>query len=482
MSKLSDIAGKDKAKRSPPNRKKDERNRRRAAFQALDLFIQANVAANEGAVVFLLPMDAVPFKFGGQQEYVTTSDINAYSQHLMTRQIAERVTKDKGKVYRFRLTPMALASMKSPAFSSFAPIQPTFDESRQNPVSSNLVVRKQAPSMSPPGQMTGLPILPAAVEMCLPILNRAIKPMKYSQLTALIADHFQFSPSLIALPLPKDTNQTFLLHMQVAAEFLVGKGLLSRADKLYVRTPAGEHRAATGDPTFPDLVEPAVRTKLTRSTNLSSQARAAFHTINTDIDKVIATFETAEPEKLVAIYQNAVRILGESTRRIEHPKAKKIIEALQIEFEKRDKNVSGGGRFRWPTTEARSGDGSFQFPTSQTEGMLAYLDYRVGRTHGVHSTIRQSILSRVFEKSLPPSFEKSYMDEWGSNGSAARLRKIAESVASFARNAKRRNEESLAEAIRHWEQDLKFLHDRYYVGKFNFGWPSTTVEEAKRRI
>ncbi|MGO6895429.1 hypothetical protein ACCT15_16270 [Rhizobium ruizarguesonis] len=437
--------------------------------------MQAKVAANEGAVVFLVPMDAVPFKFGGQQEYVTTSDINAYCQHLMTRQIAERVTKDKGKVYRFRLTPMALARMKSSAFSSFAPIQPTSDESSQNSVANNLVVRKQPPPMSPPGQTTDLPILPAAMEMCLPILNKATQPMKYGQLTALIADHFQFSPSLIALPLPKDTNQTFMLHMQVASEYLVKEGLLSRADKLYVRTPSGEHRASTGDPGFPDFVEPAVRTKLTRAINLSSQARAAFHTINTDVDKVIATFETAEPEKLVAIYQNAVRILGESTRSVEHPKAKKIIDALQIEFEKRGKNVSDSGRFRWPTTEARSGDGSFQFPKSQTEGMLAYLDYRVGRTHGAHSTIRQRVLSRIFENSLSPSFEKSYMDEWGSNGSAARLRKIAESIASFARNAKRRNEESLAEAIMHWEQDLKFLHDRYYVGKFNFGWPSTTV-------
>lgn len=32
------------------------------------------------------------------------------------------------------------------------------------------------------------------------------------------------------------------------------------------------------------------------------------------------------------------------------------------------------------------------------------------------------------------------------------------------------------DAVRHWKLDLKFLHNRYYVGKFHFGWPSTVVE------
>ena len=46
---------------------------------------------------------------------------------------------------------------------------------------------------------------------------------------------------------------------------------------------------------------------------------------------------------------------------------------------------------------------------------------------------------------------------------------MAESLAAFARTAKRHDEDRFDEAIRHWEQDLEFLHDGYYVGRFGFG-------------
>ena len=57
---------------------------------------------------------------------------------------------------------------------------------------------------------------------------------------------------------------------------------------------------------------------------------------------------------------------------------------------------------------------------------------------------------------------------------AARLKKMAETIAALARNAKRRNNASLDQAIRDWEHDLSFLYHTYYVGHFGFGWPSTS--------
>jgi hypothetical protein len=69
------------------------------------------------------------------------------------------------------------------------------------------------------------------------------------------------------------------------------------------------------------------------------------------------------------------------------------------------------------------------------------------------------------------------MDEWGADRSARRLRKMAECIASFTKNAKRREDESYDDAIREWESDLQYLYDRYYIGKFHFDfvWPSNSL-------
>lgn len=166
--------------------------------------------------------------------------------------------------------------------------------------------------------------------------------------------------------------------------------------------------------------------------------------------------------------------LADTSKADQHQKAKLVLEAVSVEWQRRA-GVTGDRGFKRPSTEARGGDGSLRFDKAQSEGMLAYLEYRVGRTNGFHSPVRQSILSRVFEGSLPPVFEQAYMDEWGGNRSETRLRKMAESIAAFARNAKRKNDDALDEAIRQWEQDLKFLYDRYYIGHFRFGWPVTNV-------
>jgi len=64
------------------------------------------------------------------------------------------------------------------------------------------------------------------------------------------------------------------------------------------------------------------------------------------------------------------------------------------------------------------------------------------------------------------------LDEWGDPGSPARLKKMADSIASFARSKKRHDEVRFAQAIRDWESDLGHLHRTYYVGRFGFGWPT----------
>lgn len=96
--------------------------------------------------------------------------------------------------------------------------------------------------------------------------------------------------------------------------------------------------------------------------------------------------------------------------------------------------------------------------------------------NGESHTRRRAILRYAFESVLPPVFPPKYMLEWSRPSSAPRLRKIAESLASFARSAKRRDDGRMQQAIAEWESDLGYIHETFYVGRFQFGWPSSLVD------
>ena len=103
--------------------------------------------------------------------------------------------------------------------------------------------------------------------------------------------------------------------------------------------------------------------------------------------------------------------------------------------------------------------------------MLSYLGYHVGRTSELTAQQRTAILGRAFGMRLPPLNGVEYMKQWALPKSSGRLKKMAETIASFARNAKRRRHDRLAVAVEHWEHDLSYLREAFYVGRFNFGWP-----------
>jgi hypothetical protein len=116
------------------------------------------------------------------------------------------------------------------------------------------------------------------------------------------------------------------------------------------------------------------------------------------------------------------------------------------------------------------GDGSLVGEDWMPVGPLKVLGYTVGQ-EGHEKRFRRAILRRVFEGVLPPVFPADYMSLWGPPGSPRRLGKMAESIASFTRSAKRRDADKLAQAIEDWENDLQHLYDAYYVGRFGFAWP-----------
>lgn len=129
--------------------------------------------------------------------------------------------------------------------------------------------------------------------------------------------------------------------------------------------------------------------------------------------------------------------------------------------------------FPWPTTKAAKGKSGLDSGDWHLIGMLSYLGYRVGTTAGVSAGIRHQILDLCFDGPLPPINGLAYMSGWGAPGSTIRLRKLANELASFARNGKRKHSANLSSAVADWEADLNYLYRQYYVGRFRFAWPRT---------
>ena len=76
-----------------------------------------------------------------------------------------------------------------------------------------------------------------------------------------------------------------------------------------------------------------------------------------------------------------------------------------------------------PSTEAPGGRGTLDTRGWLQEGLLAFMDYRVGSTNGAPTRTRRALLAAIFTGHLPPVFPPDYLDEWGQPGSAVRLKK-----------------------------------------------------------
>jgi hypothetical protein len=150
----------------------------------------------------------------------------------------------------------------------------------------------------------------------------------------------------------------------------------------------------------------------------------------------------------------------------------RLVRSIEMEWRRRSNlRHTTDEYFDWPTTKAKRGNGTIGDLSWVETGVLGYLGYHVGEKSTLTIANRHAILRRVFHMHLPPIESPAYMAEWGERESAGRLKKMANSLASFARQSKRQCSRDMSEAIESWERDLKMLHDEYYVGKFGFGWP-----------
>lgn len=131
--------------------------------------------------------------------------------------------------------------------------------------------------------------------------------------------------------------------------------------------------------------------------------------------------------------------------------------------------------FTWPKTTATSGTQTLLNDVFKHEqGLLRNCGYKVG-LNGLPEKKRRQILDDIFLRALPVIPNVCYLNEWGDPSTAKRLRKLAESIAAFTRNAKRQNKSSFSKAIQDWEADLAYLKQTYYDGHFSFQWPATNV-------
>lgn len=164
----------------------------------------------------------------------------------------------------------------------------------------------------------------------------------------------------------------------------------------------------------------------------------------------------------------------------ENPNARNVVEAKQrlnlIESEwDRRRSLKPGepDYFPWPSTEigAAAAVTKSSVINLYERGMLGCLGYQVGASSPLTAVQRARLLGQVFVMRLPPLNDLEYMASWGQPVTGPRLHKIAECLAAFVKNAKRRSGVSFHTAIAHWEADLVHMRRHYYDGRFDFTWP-----------
>ena len=196
--------------------------------------------------------------------------------------------------------------------------------------------------------------------------------------------------------------------------------------------------------------------------------------IKKSVPRLIAILPTRSHLELLEIYQKCAKKMAGHTSPEISPAVLSLHAAILKEWERRTRSLlADDGYFKWPTTDAPIGDGTLSGSAWRAVGMLSALGYHVGITEGLPEIERQFLLDQMFEICLPPLNDRSYMLEWGTQKTAARLRKLAETIAALTRNAKRRKSHDLQVACNHWESDLAYLYGKYYVRHFRFSWPAT---------
>jgi hypothetical protein len=180
---------------------------------------------------------------------------------------------------------------------------------------------------------------------------------------------------------------------------------------------------------------------------------------------------------MMTMFQNRARVLSDPSRSAMHDRARRLIAAINSEWlHRRGTRIREDQYFIWQSTNTRKGHGGgLDSEAWIKEGLLQFMGYQVGMENKASQAWRERLLGEIFACHTLPVFPDDYIQEWSAPSSVGRLRKMAETLASLTRNARRRRDARMDSAIKDWESDLEFLYYEYYVGKFNFAWPTTKI-------
>lgn len=342
--------------------------------------------------------------------------------------------------------------------------------------------------------------IPNIRELLFPIL-KAIR-YEHSALTEIrnnVAKENGIAPKDRQITVPPGSRNSFDSNFDVALGFLRDCGLITQERAPRPSRPSKTHAVVTltsdGREAFQSKALPALPMAL-QECNLANEvskrsrknkqisgravrvgtasARSKPANILGAERTIIEGISKADLERLFSLWLQNVRRLGDPSQSFKHAAAKRIVEAVEKEWNQRLPHIRlYPDHFTWPSTDAAKGYGGFDIGDAPDLGMLAYLEYRVGRTQGQPIGVRRAILDRVVEGTLPLYGGLDFYEAWGEARTATRLQKLAEAIAAFTRNAKRRNSNRLSDAIAEWEEDLDYLHRKYYLPRFAFGWPGT---------
>ncbi len=114
------------------------------------------------------------------------------------------------------------------------------------------------------------------------------------------------------------------------------------------------------------------------------------------------------------------------------------------------------------------------------DGVLKFLGYTTG-INGQNQWNRMKSLRYAYEGKLPRVQSDDYIAEFGDPQSAERLMKMANSLATFAKNAAKKKGQANEQAISQWQDDLAWLKETYYdqnrkeLKEIGFSWPENWV-------
>lgn len=309
-----------------------------------------------------------------------------------------------------------------------------------------------------------------------------------------LARGFGIGPHEINVPFPPGSNRTFENLFNAAAWFLRHQKLavkVSRKGALGYQITETGRAVADGAQEFnrdlfdrifePELKVWASGVRENETTKAQEEAaereRAKIRELAAESAAPVLALLAAMPlKRMHRLLENAEKISADETASPEKREAASlVIDAVHTERQRRGADNPAlawmDGSFRWPSTVVHSGGGGLALEADE-EGLLSTIGYHVGRTKGEAPYVRRRLLSRIFEGELPDV--GAWQHSWGRPGTGSRLKKLAETIAAMTRNAKRRRQRMDA-AVADWEDDLHFLHERFYVGRFDFQWPTTAI-------